>query len=156
MERKRLSPEQNRQARREKTARLFLLSALICCVLALLGPAVDFALSFRRDAGHVSAQASFAASLPEGKEAAPDRALPSPDSAAPEKKNLNLATEEDLQAVPGIGPELARRILEARQQMGGFYFLEEVKDVPGIGEKRFEALKESFFCEPIPDPSSGM
>ena len=46
--------------------------------------------------------------------------------------------------------------LDARRQMGGFYYLEEVKDVPGIGEKRFEALKESFFCEPIPAQSSGM
>ncbi len=156
MERKRLKPEQNAQARHEKMARLFLLSALICCCLALLGPAVDYVLCFRRDAARVSAQASFAAFLPEGEDAAPARALPSSVSALPEKKNLNLATEEDLQSVPGIGPELARRILEARRQMGGFYYLEEVKDVPGIGEKRFHALQESFFCQPIPAQTSGM
>ena len=46
----------------------------------------------------------------------------------------------------GIGPALARGILTLREERGGFRLLEELMDVNGIGEKRFMALKEFFFC----------
>lgn len=56
--------------------------------------------------------------------------------------DLNTATQADLEALPGIGPELARRILEYRQVCGGFRSVEQLTEVQGIGEKRFEALKD--------------
>ena len=59
---------------------------------------------------------------------------------------MNTATAADFQRVNGIGPKLAQAIVDARESMGGFFFLEELKDVSGIGEKRFEALKELFYC----------
>lgn len=56
--------------------------------------------------------------------------------------NLNLATVEQLQELDGIGPGLAGKIVAHRDEHGGFGAVEELGDVPGIGEKRLAALKE--------------
>jgi len=55
--------------------------------------------------------------------------------------SLSQATEAQLETLDGIGPALAGRILEYRQQHGGFRSLDELKEVSGIGDKRFEALR---------------
>lgn len=55
--------------------------------------------------------------------------------------NLNTATEAQLEALPGIGPKAAQRILEFRQKNGGFKKLEDLMNVKGIGEKNFLKLK---------------
>ena len=55
--------------------------------------------------------------------------------------DINTADSLLLQTLPGIGPELADRIVAYREQVGGFAAIEQIKDVPGIGEKRFEMLK---------------
>jgi len=56
--------------------------------------------------------------------------------------NLNTATQPDLEALPGIGPALAAAILAEREQRGGFRSIQELRDVRGIGEKRFAALAD--------------
>lgn len=56
--------------------------------------------------------------------------------------NLNSAESSQLENLPGIGPVLADRILEYRRDHGMFHTMEEIMNVPGIGEKKFESIKE--------------
>jgi competence protein ComEA len=56
--------------------------------------------------------------------------------------DLNTATPEKLDELDGIGPGMAAAILEYREQHGGFGSVEELGQVPGIGEKRLAALRE--------------
>ena len=55
--------------------------------------------------------------------------------------NLNAATEAQLEALPGIGPATATRIVEYRKKNGAFKKVEELMNVKGIGEKSFLKLK---------------
>lgn len=62
--------------------------------------------------------------------------------------NLNTATKDELVALPGIGPAKAQAIIDYRTQHGGFRQVEELKDVKGIGAKRFEKLKAELVVTP--------
>lgn len=55
--------------------------------------------------------------------------------------NLNTATLEELDGLPGVGPVLARRILDYRAQHGTFRSVEQLRDVGGIGEAKFADLR---------------
>lgn len=55
--------------------------------------------------------------------------------------NLNLATAAELETLPGIGPSFATAILRERERRGGFTSIDQLRDVRGIGEKRFADLK---------------
>jgi competence protein ComEA len=63
--------------------------------------------------------------------------------------NLNTATKDELVALPGIGPAKAQAILDYRAQHGGFRSAEELKDVKGIGAKRYEKLKAEITVSPL-------
>jgi len=56
--------------------------------------------------------------------------------------NLNLATQAQLEALPGIGPQLAAAIISERARRGSFRSVNELRDVRGIGEKRFADLRD--------------
>ncbi len=56
--------------------------------------------------------------------------------------NLNTATLADLDTLPGVGPVLAQRILDARDAQGGFRAVSDLRKVDGIGDARYEQLKD--------------
>ncbi|GHJ52118.1 hypothetical protein Nm8I071_14250 [Nonomuraea sp. TT08I-71] len=56
--------------------------------------------------------------------------------------NLNTATLAQLDALPGVGPVLAQRILDHRDQHGGFRSVSDLRQVDGIGDARYEQLKD--------------
>ncbi len=58
-----------------------------------------------------------------------------------DRLDLNEATVEALQSLPGVGPVLAARIVERRVARGPFRRVEELQDVKGIGRKRMEQLR---------------
>ncbi len=61
--------------------------------------------------------------------------------------DINKADSRDLVRLPGIGQILAQRIIDYRSRNGAFKRLEEIKDVSGIGDKKFEQIKEFLVLE---------
>lgn len=55
--------------------------------------------------------------------------------------NLNTATLEQLQVLPGVGPKMAERIIAFRAENGAFKVVDDLDEVKGIGEKRMEDLR---------------
>lgn len=68
--------------------------------------------------------------------------------AATTQVDINRADEAGLQAIPGIGPALARRIVEFREANGPFSRVEDIMKVRGIGEKSFQKIKSFIKVEP--------
>ena len=69
--------------------------------------------------------------------------------------NLNRATEQELDALPGIGPQLAERIMEYRRSVGAFHSSEELRAVKGIGKKKFERIRPLVTVTPGVELSDG-
>lgn len=59
-----------------------------------------------------------------------------------QKVNINEAKQEDFEQLPGIGPSIAKKIVEYREQNGKFTSIDELQEVKGIGEAKFENIKE--------------
>jgi len=62
--------------------------------------------------------------------------------------DINTATPEQLQSLSGIGPHLARRIIEHRDQHGPFSSPKDITAVRGIGEKMYQRLREHITIAP--------
>jgi competence protein ComEA len=76
-----------------------------------------------------------------GRPAGPPSAAIPGAAAATGPVSLSAATAEQLDALPGVGPVLARHIIDYRMQHGGFTSVEQLRDVNGIGDRRFSDLK---------------
>jgi comEA protein len=61
--------------------------------------------------------------------------------------NINTATLGQLQTLPGIGEEMALRIVEYRERFGHFVFIEEIMKVSGIGQGRFERIRDYIYAD---------
>ena len=95
-------------------------------------------------------QAEIVSDSGRGTAVSPSPVTPLPDqpatAAAPKRSykgplDLNRATDQDFDALPGIGPRLAERIMEYRQSVGVFHSLDELRAVKGIGKKKFDRIR---------------
>ena len=68
----------------------------------------------------------------------------SPGDKSGDKININIADENKLQEIQGVGPSMANRIIEYRKSNGRFKKIDDLKNVSGIGDKRFESMKDSI------------
>jgi len=86
--------------------------------------------------------------------ALPERAVPErapkddPAPADPRPLDLNDATAEQLARLPGVGPGLARRIVEERQRRGRFEGPEGLRSVLGLGPRKLAALRDLVTAAP--------
>lgn len=62
--------------------------------------------------------------------------------------DLNTAGQNALESLPGIGPTKASEILAYREKVGRFYAVEELLNIPGIGQATLENIREYLICEP--------
>ena len=92
---------------------------------------------------------------PPGEETTPS--VPSGSSRAASRDSrrvdLNHATASDLEALPGIGPKLAQRVIEHRASHGPFAKVEDLRQVEGIGHKKFDRLRPHVLVTNTRSPS---
>lgn len=60
------------------------------------------------------------------------------------KININSADESQLETISGVGPSTAKKIIDYREKEGKFSSIEDIKNVSGIGDKKFESMKDSI------------
>lgn len=60
------------------------------------------------------------------------------------KVNINTATQNELDGLPGIGPALAQRIIDFREENGNFKSIEDIQNVKGIGDSKFDDIKDTI------------
>ena len=70
--------------------------------------------------------------------------IPSNNNSSSNLININTATKEDLDTLPGIGPATAQKIIDYRQEHGNFSSIEDIKNVKGIGEAKFSKMQDKI------------
>lgn len=82
-------------------------------------------------------------------EPAPPAEEPEPPIEEPMRVNLNTATASELEELPGIGPKLAQRIILWREENGCFVSVEQLQDVDGIAEGKYNEIKDLIYVEAV-------
>lgn len=110
------------------TAAVFLIAVSVCFFLTRVGSGENIAAARHAD----SAEIMRGGDDPDAEhiELLPD-----------EKININTASADELSRLPGIGETLAQNIVSYRQENGFFNGIEEIMEVDGIGEERFDAIR---------------
>jgi competence protein ComEA len=88
---------------------------------------------------------NLARKVTDGEQLAVGIPAPAAPPGAPEgggKVDLNAASTDQLDTLPGVGEVMAKRIVQWRTEHGGFTKVEQLRDVDGIGESKFEKLRE--------------
>ncbi len=73
-----------------------------------------------------------------------DNVIKGEDNNKEQKININMASQTELETLTGIGPSTALKIINYRIQNGNFKKIEDIKNVPGIGDAKFENIKENI------------
>ena len=116
------------------------LAAFVIPALALLacGVMLGIFIMQTRVPGTVSVQHAE----PDEPEEAVQTVMEEPSDAADDRLDLNTATAAELQELPGIGEVIAQRIIDYRDLCGRFLDPEQLMEVDGIGEAKYEKLRE--------------
>jgi len=69
------------------------------------------------------------------------------NSSTSEKININKATQTELETIPGIGPSTALKIINYREENGKFLNIADIKNVSGIGEAKFNNIKDYIYAK---------
>lgn len=136
---------------RSLTLKLAMLAATAAVVVWIGWPAED---DLPTDQGRAlpTAAADTAVSEAPTAGAAPrqpgDRARPD-TGVSTGRLDINRATVEEFEQLPGIGQTLAQRIVEARRRQGSFQSVEDLRNVKGIGRKRLDQLRPLVTAKPV-------
>lgn len=144
---------------RSLTIKFVLLAGTLGLVMALTWPVQDRGAAIHRIAEFPSASLPLAvaanSTVSEGPVEKKVTRLDSPklvDSNNYRPKagaiDLNLSTAQELESLPGVGPTLAKRIVDHRRQVGGFQSLQALDDVKGIGKKKLQAIRPFLKISP--------
>ncbi|MBO6202658.1 MAG: helix-hairpin-helix domain-containing protein [Selenomonas sp.] len=79
-----------------------------------------------------------------GMQNAPSKAGQAKGGENGEKVNINTADEKALDTLPGVGPAMAKRIIEYRETEGAFQSIEDIKKIRGIGDAKFAKMKDKI------------
>ena len=117
----------------ETKALIFLLSALI------IGGGITL---YKKSHPHFAPELISGGTQKAGMNLIREEAFKSSKSKINSKININNASNEELEKLPGIGPVLANRIVKLRESKGKLEKLEELLEVKGIGVKKLETIKK--------------